>query len=70
MNRVCKDGKLYGYNVANGKLFDLTTYETIEEKKAEIVKEVKKEMVEEHAEIANKAIEEKIAKVATKFKKK
>ena len=68
MNRVCKDGKLYGYNVANGKLFDLTTYKaideekiackTIEEKKAEIVKEVKKEMVEENA------------KVATKFKKK
>lgn len=58
MNRVCKDGKLYGYNVANGKLFDLTTYETIEEKKPEIVKEVKKEMVED------------IAKVATKFKKK
>ena len=58
MNRVCKDSKLYGYNVANGKLFDLTTYKTIEEKKAEIVKEVKKEMVEENA------------KVATKFKKK
>ena len=58
MNRVCKDGKLYGYNVANGKLFDLTTYKTIEEKKTEIVKEVEKVMVEESA------------KVATKFKKK
>ena len=58
MNRVCKDGKLYGYNVANGKLFDLTTYKAIEEKKTEIVKEVKKEMVEDNA------------KVATKFKKK
>lgn len=60
MNRVCKDGKLFGYNVANGKLFDLTTYEIIEEKKAEIVKKVEKEMVEENAE--------KAAKVATKFK--
>ena len=57
MNRVCKDGKLYGYNVANGKLFDLTTYETIEEKKAEVVEKVEKEMVEERAKIA-----------ATKFK--
>ena len=69
MNRVCKDGKLYGYNVANGKLFDLTTYKAIEEKKTEIVKEVKKEMVEENAEIANNAVKEN-AKVATKFKKK
>ena len=68
MNRVCKDGKLYGYNVANGKLFDLTTYKaideekiaykTIEAEKCEEVKEVKKEMVEEKA------------KFATKFKKK
>ena len=57
MNRVCKDGKLFGYNVANGKLFDLTTYETIEEKKAEIVEKVEKEMVEERAKTA-----------ATKFK--
>ena len=57
MNRVCKDGKLFGYNVANGKLFDLTTYETIEEKKAEVVEKVEKEMVEERAKIA-----------ATKFK--
>ena len=60
MNRVCKDGKLYGYNVANGKLFDLATYETIETKKVEEVKEVEKEMVEEKAE--------KAAKVATKFR--
>ena len=57
MNRVCKDGKLYGYNVANGKLFDLATYETIETKKVEEVKKVEKEMVEE-----------KTAKVATKFR--
>jgi hypothetical protein len=57
MNRVCKDGKLYGYNVANGKLFDLATYETIETKKVEEVKKVEKEMVEEKA-----------AKVATKFR--
>lgn len=35
MNRVCKDGKYYGYDVATGKLFDPTTYKFVEEKKAQ-----------------------------------
>lgn len=33
MNRVCKDGKYYGYDVATGKLFDLATYKYVEEEK-------------------------------------
>ena len=57
MNRVCKNGKIYGYDVATGKLFDLNTYETIEEKK------VKNEKLETWDEF-----KENIAKTKTKAK--
>lgn len=33
MNRVYKDGKILGYDVTTGKLFDLKTYKTVEERK-------------------------------------
>ena len=31
MNRVYKDGKIYGYNVATGKLFDVETLEEVKD---------------------------------------
>lgn len=31
MNRVYKDGKIYGYNVATGKLFDVATLEEVKD---------------------------------------
>ena len=31
MNRVYKDGKIYGYNVATGKLFDVATLQEVKD---------------------------------------
>ena len=53
MNRVCKDGKIYGYDVATGKLFDPTTYEFVEEKKK--VQEPRTETWEEFKESVAKS---------------